>query len=191
MNGPERRRPWRRWNAALHRDLGYLAVGLTVVYAVSGVAVNHADAWNPNYVIEKVERRFPPFALAERDAAVAALVPALALPGAPREAVQTGPDAITLFYDGLVVEAHPSAGAATLDSTRDRALFRDVNLLHLNHPKGAWTVVADAYAAVLLLLAVTGLFILRGRPGLGGRGKWLVAAGTAIPLVALAWYRWF
>lgn len=191
MNGPERRLPWRRWNAAIHRDLGYLAVGLTVVYAVSGVAVNHADAWNPNYVIEKEQRRFAPVEATERDALVAALPPALGLPGAPRDAVQTGPDSITLFYEGLVVEAHPAAGVAVLDRTRDRAVFRDLNALHLNHPKGAWTWIADAYAAVLVLLAASGLFILRGRSGLGGRGKWLVAAGAAVPLLALAWYRWF
>lgn len=190
MTEPGRRLPWRRWNAAIHRDLGYLAVGLTVVYAVSGVAVNHAADWNPNYVIEKVERRFPPIVAEGREALVAALVPALALPGAPREAVQTGPDAITLFYEGLVVEARPGAGTAILDGTRDRAVFREMNLLHLNHPKGAWTLIADAYAVVLVLLALSGLFILRGRPGLAGRGKWLVAAGVAIPLLALAWYRW-
>ena len=42
---------WRRWNNVFHRDLGYLCVGLTLVYAVSGVAVNHVDAWNPSYEI--------------------------------------------------------------------------------------------------------------------------------------------
>ena len=190
MPAPEPRIPWRRWNAAIHRDLGYLAVGLTLVYAVSGLAVNHVDSWNPNYVVEKVERRFPPIAAAGRDALVAALIPALELPGPPKQAVQASPETITLFYDGLVVEARPAAGLAILDSTRDRPVFREVNLLHLNHPKGLWTYIADAYAAVLVLLAITGLFILRGRPGLAGRGKWLVGAGVAVPLLALAWYRW-
>ena len=34
----------------MHRDLGYLAVGLTVVYALSGLAVNHIADWDPNFV---------------------------------------------------------------------------------------------------------------------------------------------
>ena len=36
-----KRRPfkWRRWNNVLHRDLGYLCVALTIVYAISGIAV--------------------------------------------------------------------------------------------------------------------------------------------------------
>jgi hypothetical protein len=39
-------RPWVR---AVHRDLGYLAVGLTIVYALSGLAVNHIADWDPNF----------------------------------------------------------------------------------------------------------------------------------------------
>ena len=36
-------RPWLR---AIHRDVGYVAVGLTFVYALSGIAVNHITDWN-------------------------------------------------------------------------------------------------------------------------------------------------
>ena len=27
----------------IHRDVGYLVVGLTLIYAISGIAVNHID----------------------------------------------------------------------------------------------------------------------------------------------------
>jgi hypothetical protein len=32
---------------------------------------------------------------------------------------------------------------------------------------------------------LTGLFVLRGKHGLGARGRWLVAAGALPPLLAL------
>jgi hypothetical protein len=32
-------------------------------------------------------------------------------------------------------------------------------------------------------MAITGMFVLRGPTGLGGRGKWLVATGALIPIV--------
>jgi hypothetical protein len=38
---------------ATHRDIGYFFAGLTVLYAISGVAVNHMEDWNPNYVIRR------------------------------------------------------------------------------------------------------------------------------------------
>ena len=56
---------WRKWNNIIHRDLGYLCVGLTIIYAVSGVAVNHVQDWNPNYVIEKQEKRIEPISVVE------------------------------------------------------------------------------------------------------------------------------
>jgi hypothetical protein len=41
------------WEYIIHRDLGYLCFGLTIIYVISGVAVNHIQDWNPNYVIER------------------------------------------------------------------------------------------------------------------------------------------
>jgi len=43
----------RRLIIATHRDIGYFFAGLTALYAISGVAVNHIDDWNPNYVIRR------------------------------------------------------------------------------------------------------------------------------------------
>ena len=45
-------------NKVLHRDLGYLFVGMIIVYALSGIAINHRKDWNPNYVIEKKEFKY-------------------------------------------------------------------------------------------------------------------------------------
>ncbi len=39
-------------NRITHRDIGYLIAGLTIIYAVSGIALNHKHDWNPNYIIE-------------------------------------------------------------------------------------------------------------------------------------------
>lgn len=46
-------RHWRKLLRVLHRDIGYLAVGLTLIYGISGIAVNHIADWNPNYSIQK------------------------------------------------------------------------------------------------------------------------------------------
>ena len=32
-----------------HRELGFFAVGLTLAYAISGIAVNHVKDWDPNH----------------------------------------------------------------------------------------------------------------------------------------------
>jgi uncharacterized protein len=181
---------WRRLNRAFHRDIGYFCAALTLVYAISGVAVNHVHHWNPNYKIEKVEQTFEPIPVGTRDEMVAALVERLGLPGPPMSSFRSEPHKVDLFYDGWSVQADATAGVAIVEKPRDRVILRDVNFLHLNHPKGLWTWVADIYAILLAVLAVTGLFILKGRNGLAGRGKWFAAAGLLVPLAFLIVLRW-
>ena len=43
---------------------------------------------------------------------------------------------------------------------------------------------------ILGFLAISGLFVLKGKNGLSGRGKWLTGIGVAIPLLALALLLW-
>ena len=49
---------WRKWFRIIHRDFGYLFFGMTIIYAVSGIAINHINDWNPNYVVTAKEIKF-------------------------------------------------------------------------------------------------------------------------------------
>ena len=42
----------------LHRDLGYFIVGMTVIYALSGIYLNHRHDLNPDYKIYYSEVNF-------------------------------------------------------------------------------------------------------------------------------------
>jgi len=183
---------WRRWNAAVHRDLGYLCAGLTIVYAVSGVAVNHTADWNPSY--RTTQRTIaldggPLGGDAGSPAFATALLDRLGVAGPTRGTFR--PDAATLqifLEGGATVTVDLAANTAALEVIRDRAGLRQANFLHLNHPKKLWTWMADLYAVALALLAVTGLFVLRGRNGITGRGAWLTAAGVVVPTLFLLLY---
>ncbi len=48
---------WRRVLVGLHRDIGFLILGLTLVYGVSGIAVNHRHHWNPNPTLTRLGMR--------------------------------------------------------------------------------------------------------------------------------------
>ena len=180
---------WRQVNNAVHRDVGYFCVALTIVYAVSGVAVNHVHQWNPSYRLERVTRTFEPVPVGERDAMVAELVRKLGLPGPPKSSFRSAPHLVALFYEGWSVTADAAAGTALVERPHERPVLFDANFLHLNRPKGLWTWFADAYALLLAFLAVSGMFVLKGRNGLAGRGKWFVLAGLLVPL-AFLFARW-
>ena len=180
---------WRKWNRIVHRDLGYLCAGLTVVYAVSGVAVNHVRDWNPNFSITHDTIQVPVVAGAEIPAGYEGDV--LAAAGStesPRGTFRPDPGTLRVFIEDGVVEVDLASGLGVVERVRQRALLREANFLHLNQPRALWTWVADLFAVALAVLAVSGLFMIRGRKGITGRGAWLTAAGVLIPLVFLALY---
>ena len=69
-----------------------------------------------------------------------------------------------------------------LERVSKRPLFNDINYMHRN-PGGLWTLFSDIFAASLIILAVSGLFILKGKNGLAGRGKWILTAGSVISII--------
>jgi hypothetical protein len=183
--GPARggRVNWRKLNNALHRDVGYLIVGLTIVYAVSGLAVNHRADWNPSYRVGKRALEIAPIAATERDEIVRQARSALSL-GEPRAVFRPDPQTLQLFYERESYSVDLPTGAVIVDGVRKRPVLWEMNQLHLNTPKGAWTWIADLYALALLFVSVSGLFVLKGKTGITGRGAWLTGAGIGIAVAS-------
>lgn len=174
---------WRRLNNILHRDVGYLIVGLTVVFGISGLALNHAADWNPSYRQLKTVVQIAPLAAGEREVMVAEALQKLNLMQPPLNAFRPDPDTLQIFFEGRTYLIDVPTGQVIVEETRTRPVLFELNQMHLNASKGLWTVIADVYAVALIMMAMTGMFVLRGRVGLSGRGKWLVATGALVPIL--------
>ena len=177
---------WRRWNRALHRDLGYLCFGLTLVYAVSGVALNHVHHWNPNYRIERTEMRVGALSGVPPETQAQEVLLRLGLDAPVKGVFRPDPDSLQVFLEGELLRVRLASGVVERETVADRQLLRPMNVLHLNVPKRAWTWVADLYAVILAVVAVTGLLL--GGGGLRGRRGWLTALGVAVPLAFLVFH---
>lgn len=173
---------WRRLNNVLHRDVGYLLVALTLVYAISGLALNHVADWNPSYRQTKEARQIAPLVATDRDGLVREAREKLGLSEEPRNAFRPDPDTLHVFYREVTYKIDVPSGAVIVESVRPRPVLFELNQMHLNATKGVWTVVVDVYAVALILMAVTGMFVLRGRTGITGRGAWLVGLGATVPV---------
>ncbi|MCA9729191.1 MAG: PepSY-associated TM helix domain-containing protein [Candidatus Eisenbacteria bacterium] len=171
-----------RW---LHRELGYLTVGLTLVYAVSGLAVNHAHQWNANYQHTRSTSRIDPVGTGETPQVTEAVLAALDLGEPIKNTWRAAPDRLQVFVEDATLNVNLLTGEVVREGLVERPVLFELNFLHLNTPKGAWTVVADAYAGILIVLAISGIFLVRGRRGLAGRGGVLMALGFVLPLVYL------
>ncbi len=180
----------KKWIRILHRDVGYLSVGLIIVYGISGIAVNHVDEWNPNYIIEKDSSAISPMndSLFTDEAMVNHIRSEFSIKETADSFFRSGPTSIQVFFDRKTISADVASGKAEIETVRDRSVIRQTNFLHLNNPKKVWTYVADLFALGLIFLSITGMFMIRGKNGLKGRGKYLVAISILIPLVFLFVY---
>ena len=98
------------------------------------------------------------------------------------------PHEIEIFLEGRTISANLNNGKVEIETISNRSGFKESNFLHLNKPKAWWTWVADLFAVALILLAITGLFMIKGKKGFSGRGKWLFLLGIVIPIVFLFIY---
>ena len=181
---------WRKLNIIIHRDLGYLCFGLTILYVISGVAVNHIQDWNPTYKIEKSSKRIDLASvdLQDNQALATAVLDQLGETGELKNIYRQDEQILKIFVVNNNLTVDLFSGTVFQEISQKRPLLYQANFLHLNHPKKLWTWFADLYAVCLGALAISGILILKGRKGLSGRGKWLVSIGFLTPILFLWLY---
>ena len=175
---------WRGVFRIIHRDVGYVAVALTIAYAISGIAVNHIEDWNPNYSLDERSVDIGPLPTASLAEMETFVVTSL---GLDRKAVrghfqESATEFRVFLNEGQEARVDPRTGKGTLKTLSRRAVLFEVNALHLNNLKGIWTYVADLFAIAMMLLAITGMTMMKGKHGFMGRGKYFVLGGLTIPV---------
>lgn len=178
-------RKWFRW---IHRDLSFFFAGVIVIYAISGLALNHKRDFDSDYSVTRTELQmkgaFPhpePVSLDE----VMEYLDAIGEQQAYMKHYYFGPGQLKVFLKGgssLVVDMN--TGKAVYELVKKRVVLGSFIRLHYN-PGKWWTWFSDLFAISLLVITLTGLFMNKGRTGLWGRGGIEMAVGILLPLLLL------
>ncbi|MRG96907.1 PepSY-associated TM helix domain-containing protein [Polyangium spumosum] len=179
---PRRRFSPRGLLRTVHRDAGNLAVGLTLVYAASGLAVNHIADWDPNFKNHEFTHELGGPLEGDDQAVAERVLQKLNIGDKPSDVYRATPTELEITLDRRTLHVDTQTGKVLDEGQEPRFFLRLANWLHLNRGKKAWTYVADGYAVLLLLLAFSGMFMLPGRKGLIGRGGIFVLVGAAVPI---------
>jgi len=183
---------WRKINRIIHRDLGYFFFGMTVIYAVSGIVLNHRNNSGDLSVVT-TNHEFIFNAPVSRSNADRNFVDSLLkLQGVDQYKQFYFPSSTTMmiYLDGGHVNLDLVRGTGNLVKVRKLPVLTEFNFLHYNKPKKLWTWFSDSFAVSWILIAVTGLFILKGKKGITGRGALFATAGIIVPLIFLFLYLW-
>lgn len=175
----------RRLNVALHRDLGYFFSSLIVVYCISGIALNHIDDWNPDFIITKdsvtLSRNYT---VKEINKNVVKEFNALVHESDYKIFDFPTSNQVKIYYNNASLHINLTTKKGIYERLSKRPIFYQTNVLHRNSLKG-WKWASDVFAFMLIVITITGLFVLKGKYGITKRGKWLIGFGLFPPLIAI------
>ena len=168
----------------LHRDFGYFIVGMTIVYGLSGIFLNHRHDFNPDYkiFITEFQVELPSTSgLTVKDIKTA-------LQSVNDEVVYkkhylNNQGFIKVFIENGEAVIDPATGKGTMQYLQKRPFIYSINILHRATIGVLWKWVSDIMAVILIFVAVSGLFLLKGKRGFNRWGWWLMVAGIVVPLV--------
>ncbi|MFA8451687.1 MAG: PepSY-associated TM helix domain-containing protein [Bacteroidales bacterium] len=172
---------FRRWIRILHRDLGYFFVAMTIIYSLSGIAINHLRDWNPNYQINIIEFTSP-LPSNPQLSDVKIMLKKLGQEKNYKKHYSKNKDNVKVFLKSGSIEINTQTHKGTFEKLEKRWLFHQINYLHLN-PFRAWTFFSDFFAGVLIFLAISGLVMVKGKNGFFWRGAILFFIGIIIPVL--------
>jgi hypothetical protein len=168
----------------LHRDLGYFIVGMTVVYALSGILLNHRRDFNPDYkiFITEFQVELPAKSgLTEND--VKAALKSVNDEVVYKKHYLNNKGFIKVFIENGEAVIDPATGKGTMQYLQKRPVIYSINILHRANIGTLWKWVSDLMAVIIMFVAVSGLFLLKGKRGFNRWGWWFMVAGIVIPLV--------
>ena len=177
----------RKINNALHRYLGYFFFGMTIIYAVSGLAVNHINDWDPSYIVITKEISIDTNQdLTDLDeAGVHAIISPLMGKNAYKSHYYPNRITLKIFTRQGSVSINTQTGQGVSERVLRKPFFYGVNFLHYN-PVKYWTYFSDLFCIALVIMAITGLVVRKRDNGLSGIGGWLTLAGVLIPFIYIA-----
>ena len=180
----------RKWSRILHRDIGFFFIGTSLIYGISGIALNHLSDWNPNYSVELVDFNTS-LDLNKSDeilTSISSLLDDVDHSKNYKKHYYPNDSTLKIFLKGgSSIIVNTKTGTGQIEYLKRRKVFYESNYLHYN-PNRIWMWFSDAFAAALILFSITSLFMIKGKKGIKGRGGIYTFIGILIPILFLIFY---
>ncbi len=167
-----------KWLRIIHRDLGFLMVGVSIVYGVSGMIVNHMGETDPAYKTLQESIVIPEDLMQSE---LPSYFESVGLPSIKRVAT-IDEEHTRVMLEGGVGVYNSANGELVYEQHKRRPVVYWFNRLHYNRVKG-WSIMGDLFALSLIFFALSGVFMVRGKSGVAKRGKWYLIVGVLIPII--------
>ena len=172
----------RKYSRILHRDIGYLLVGLTLIYGISGIILNFKKRGvDPAYKETSFVKQIPAFLSIDEfeDHWNKSISDSPKL-----SRVYPKGEIYNFYIEGGMGSYNPQTGKLSYAVFVERNFVKFINEIHYNKGK-RFTWLGTFFATAFIFLALTGLVIIKGKNGFRKRGVYFMLAGIILPVL---WY---
>ncbi len=179
---------FRKWARIIHRDVSYLFAGMILIYALSGILMNHRGSLNPHYSVSrqefKVTADLSDKTKVDKNLVLTLLEPIGEEANYTKHYFPKNGQMKVFLKGGSNLFVDTQTGDVVYEKLERRFLLSDMVKLHYN-PGRWWTTFSDIFAVSLVLITITGMVMIKGSKGFWGRGGILFMIGILIPILFL------
>ncbi len=168
-----------------HRTLGYFYVGLIISFSISGIFLNHRRDWHPSrYVSSSKEISIRPVIKDSiNDEFIEYFTKTQSINDKLRR-YRVDKDILKISYEKNDVELDIKTGKGNIETYKKTPVLGEFTMLHVDTSKW-WIYYSDVFGLSMAIIAITGMFIQRGKNGFKRIGWKLALIGIIFPLIFL------
>lgn len=169
-----------------HRDIAYFFLGLIIAFSISGIFLNHRNSWHPRRYVYSVREVTVPPASKEQvtEEYIANFTATQSIEGDMRRFSVDDKNNLKISYTSADAFINLTTGAGKIESYMVTPLLGQMTQLHQDTSKW-WIYYSDIFGLAMFTMAMTGMFIEKGKNSFRSRGWWLAALGMIFPLIFL------
>ncbi|WP_459212058.1 PepSY-associated TM helix domain-containing protein [Aquimarina rhabdastrellae] len=171
---------FRNW----HRDVGYFYVGLIIAFSISGIALNHRTSFDPQeYTVKTEAIQLPVLEGKELNDDFFREASKQFTEETYRGFRKRG-NSIRLYYKDAFASVDPKTGKGEIEFVRTIPVLGQMTILHKT-TNVWWIWFSDIFGVAMLVIAISGMFISKGKYSFKQRGWWLATIGLVFPFIFL------
>lgn len=173
------------WNRLIHRDVAYFFLGLIIAFSISGIALNHRENFNPQEYIVKTEAlslSLPKDHNQITDTYLKEILKPV-INDEYRGSRLTGNE-LRLYFKNAFAFVNKNTGKGEIEYVKTIPVLGQMTILHKT-TNTWWIWFSDIFGIAMLVIAITGMFISRGKYSFKKR-RWVLAVlGLIFPFIFL------
>lgn len=172
----------------VHSHLSFFFVGVILIYAISGLTMNHLREINPQYMISVNEYQAEgiyPHTHEYTETEIKGLLKEVDEEDNYTKHYYPNKSTLKVFLkNGTSLMLNTRTGEAVYEAVKKRPILSQLSFLHYN-PSLWWTLSSDIFAFSLIIICITGIIMQKGKYGLRGIGGIEIIVGILIPIIFL------